>query len=337
MKKQKVLIVRQFENSKRNFQNIYEEVMIYPYTSTWDRKWKRFLFKLNLRKNWLAESFKNLEIDDYDLIIIPELFSYAPIDVIRYIRRQNQHCHILYWMRNTWFAEKYGTEITEENFQNFLDQQEKLGFKIITYDKGDCRRYGLVYAPQSLLRRELDEITKNKKAISPQMDVFWYGQDKSRIGKVLSIKKYCDEHGLTYSMNTLRIHGKHYTVEEKTVLSKRGMSYKEYLEMILKSRATLDILQRRQEGLGGRPVETLYLERKLITDYTGIQEYDFYRKENIFILGEDDCNRLKDFILSPYRKVPEEIVSQYTFEGMLQSVYQTMGWPWKDLEKISEI
>lgn len=335
MHKQKILYVRQFETGGKKEQNIYDEILIYPYTSKWERKCKRLCFSLGVGRNWLVESFKDVDLDSYDLIVLVELCSWNPVPVIQYIREQNSHCHLLYWMRNTWFAEKYGTGITEENFQNFLDQQEKFGFKIIAYDKGDCRRYGLLYAPQASLRWELDELQRSKNFYQPQWDVFWYGKDKDRIGKVLSIKKYCDEHELTYSMNTLRMNQKHYTVEEKTVLAKRGMSYKEYLEMILKSRATLDILQRRQEGLGARPVETLQLERKLITDYTGIQEYDFYRKENIFILGEDDYSRLKDFILSPYQKVPERIVSQYTFEGMLQSVYQTLGWEWEDLYRRS--
>lgn len=336
MKKQKVLIVRQFEDSRRNFQNIYEEAMIYPYTSTWDRKWKRFLFKFNLRKNWLAESFKNLEIDDYDLIIIEELFSYNPIDVIQYIRKQNSHCHILYWMRNTWFAEKYGTGITEKNIQQFLHKQKVLDFRIISFDKNDCRKYGLIYAHQSLLRTEIDELLlKEKTLYHPQWDLFWYGKDKGRIGKALSIKKYFDDHGLTYNMITLPMKGKQYTSDEKTILTERGLTYREYLEMILKSRATLDILQKGQEGLGARPVETMLFKRKLITDYTGIQEYDFYRKENIFILGEDDFRRLPDFLTSPYQEVPEEIVSRYTFEGMLQNVYKTLGWEWKEPDRKS--
>lgn len=105
--------------------------------------------------------------------------------------------------------------------------------------------------------------------------------------------------------------------------------------MILRSRATLDILQKGQEGIGARPVETLLLRRKLITDYVGIQEYDFYRKENIFILGKDDFQRLPDFLTSPYQEVPEEIVSRYTFEGMLQNVYKTLGWEWKEPDRKS--
>lgn len=136
-------------------------------------------------------------------------------------------------------------------------------------------------------------------------------------------------------MNTLPMKKKHYTDEEKQVLAKRDFPYKEYLEMILRSRATLDILQKGQEGIGARPVETLLFKRKLITDYAGIQEYDFYRKENIFILGEDDFRRLPDFLMDPYREIPEDIVFGYTFEGMLQNLYKALDWEWKEPDRKS--
>ncbi len=39
--------------------------------------------------------------------------------------------------------------------------------------------------------------------------------------------------------------------------------------------------------------------------------YDFYRKENIFILVIDDPKTLKNFVNSSYLEVPNEIVMKY--------------------------
>jgi hypothetical protein len=42
--------------------------------------------------------------------------------------------------------------------------------------------------------------------------------------------------------------------------------------------------------------EALKYEKKIITDNPHVKNYDFYRKENIFIIGEDSENELKNFI-----------------------------------------
>lgn len=330
MQKEKILCVQQYEPKYNKEQNIYDEVFAYQYTSKLERKWKHFYLKFKSGNQSFSREFAKVDLRTYSLVVIREIFSWDPLPLIRYIRSQNPTCHILYWLRNTLFAEKYGTGITKRNIYKFLNQQKKYNFQIITYDKGDCERYDLPYVPQALLRSDLYDKNFVEKPYVIKQDVFWYGKDKGRIPKVLEIKRFCDEYQLTYRMHTLRQKKKVYTEEEQSVLAP-ALPYKQYLEMILKSRATLDILQTGQKGLGARPIETMMLKRKLITDYKGIRDYDFYRKENIFVLGVDDMAELKRFILSPYKALPENVVRKYTFEGMIQHIYQTMGWNWDEL------
>ncbi|MBP5204804.1 oligosaccharide biosynthesis protein Alg14, partial [Candidatus Saccharibacteria bacterium] len=58
--------------------------------------------------------------------------------------------------------------------------------------------------------------------------------------------------------------------------------------------------------------------KKLITDNSNIVDYNFYRPENIFIIGKDDPGRLKDFISSPYKKINQKIVDYYEFENWIK-------------------
>ena len=64
-------------------------------------------------------------------------------------------------------------------------------------------------------------------------------------------------------------------------------------------------------------MEALFLERKLITNKTDIKNYDFYNHDNIFILGEDNINEIKEFINKPYKKIDQDIIDYYDFDQWL--------------------
>jgi hypothetical protein len=108
--------------------------------------------------------------------------------------------------------------------------------------------------------------------------------------------------------------------------------YADVVAQDFKSKALLDLVQENQNGLTWRPIEAMYYRKKLITNYENIRQYDFYRKENIFILGKDDLSTLNLFINSEYADLPVEIVNRYTYLGAIANVYYKFGWKY-DLEE----
>ena len=64
-------------------------------------------------------------------------------------------------------------------------------------------------------------------------------------------------------------------------------------------------------------MEALFLEKKLITNNKDIKNYDFYNPSNIFILGENNIEDIKEFINKPYEKVEQKIIDYYDFEQWL--------------------
>ncbi|HCF38843.1 MAG TPA: hypothetical protein DER56_07285 [Thermosipho africanus] len=89
------------------------------------------------------------------------------------------------------------------------------------------------------------------------------------------------------------------------------------LTKIGKSKAILDILSNPNDGLSLRPMESMFHRKKLITNSLLISNYDFYRSQNIFILGEDDLNKLPEFLNSPYEDIDEELIKKYDFKSWL--------------------
>ena len=81
----------------------------------------------------------------------------------------------------------------------------------------------------------------------------------------------------------------------------KRMSEREYLKVVSESRAVLDLVQPERGWMTQRPLLALSNQKKIVTNYHGIMDYDFYNKENIFILGSDAADRLYHFVHQPFR------------------------------------
>lgn len=333
MNKEKILYIRQFEKKQKSLSaGCFTEARIDQYQTKLVRNFKRWLIRHNKGNLVFDRELPFDIVNNKKLIIVQEIFSWHPIYFLKYLHKKYPQARIIYWIRNTLFAEDYHTGITPENIGKFLGMQKSLGFHVADFDKGDCRKYNLLYAPQVWQMKELEMQKKTAKDVKIKYDIFWYGQDKGRIPKIKKIKGICDSQKLTYWFRTLKNWREQYPSDLNNLLIDKAITYKQYVSKVLESRVILDILQDGQEGVGARPVEAMQLKRKIITNYKGIREYDFYRRENIFILGIDDLHDLSDFIHSPYKELPQEIVNRYTMEGMIRHIYQSMNWDINELE-----
>ena len=60
-----------------------------------------------------------------------------------------------------------------------------------------------------------------------------------------------------------------------------------------------------------RPLEALFLNKKLVTNYKEIKNEKFYNVNNIFILN-NNYEEIADFLKTPYVAIDEAIKEQYT-------------------------
>ena len=97
------------------------------------------------------------------------------------------------------------------------------------------------------------------------------------------------------------------------------ITYKENLLNVQKTKCIVEIVQDKQYDITLRPLEALAFNKKLITNNPHIKSYTFYNSQNIFILGEDDLNRLDDFIYSPYSEVDHSILQKYDINTWVDS------------------
>lgn len=204
--------------------------------------------------------------------------------IAKYIKRKNKNCKVILFCWNK-IEEK--SPIVDNT--KYIDE-------IYSFDLGDVEKYNLKFNNSFYTNK----IVLNN--VKKEYDLFFLGKNKNREKDIEHIKKIC---------NKLEI--KHYF---KIIKSEKDyIEYDLYLDMLNKSKAILDITKEGQRGLTIRTMECLFLKKKLITDNKEIKRFNFYRKSNIFILEEDNIEKLKDFIESPYEDVDENILNKYDYKN----------------------
>lgn len=96
--------------------------------------------------------------------------------------------------------------------------------------------------------------------------------------------------------------------------------YMRYIEMVKTSKCIVEVNIDGQTGLSLRSMEALFYDKKLITNNNLIKSYDFYRPENIFLIGED--KNLEEFMRVPHKKIPNNIKERYTLESWIERIIE---------------
>ena len=97
------------------------------------------------------------------------------------------------------------------------------------------------------------------------------------------------------------------------------LTEKQIINVISKSDIILDAPQDGQKGLTIRTIEALGAKKKLITTNQEVKNYDFYRKENIYVYnGSFDFN--DPFFNKPYKNLYEDTYKKYSLESWLLTI-----------------
>lgn len=100
------------------------------------------------------------------------------------------------------------------------------------------------------------------------------------------------------------------------------ISHNELTEFLKKSFIVIDIQHPGQTGLTMRSLETLGAKKKLITTNPQVLNYEFYRKSNICVIDRLNPIIPKDFLLSEYEEIPEDIYKKYSLEYWLNDCFE---------------
>lgn len=218
------------------------------------------------------------------------------INLARYLKRN---------FKGGIYVYSWNTAITKEKRFNLLNAQKY--FPVYSFDKVDCKKMGLIYAPMVYSMDVVEAIVKCN--FIKKYDVVFLGWDKGRREELYEL--YLILKKMNFNCYFLIRDSKKQSIHDDFKITNENTEYEEYLKLLNASKVIIDIQQKGQEGLTIRILEAMFFEKKIITNKQDIDTYDFYDSNNIFILGKDNIDDIGKFINTSYRKVPIEVEKKY--------------------------
>lgn len=181
----------------------------------------------------------------------------------------------------------------------------KLGFQLFTFDKLDSINYKLNYMNQFLFMPRRTSVIATYSS-----DFFFCGKAYNRIDVIKKIYRQLKYYGYKCDFVVPEIWG-------------YNIGYKEYYIRVMQCKCIIDIIQDHQHGITRRPLDALFFNKKLITNYKDIQTYDFYNESNILVIDNDrpiDYNVLRHFLKTPVVPIPNEIKMKYDVNTWIKKI-----------------
>lgn len=190
--------------------------------------------------------------------------------------------------------------------RKYIRSTKKYHIHVSTFDDKDAAEYGftLTRQPYRFPKHHLYKVKAEK-------DLFFVGLEKGRAEAILRFKRMTDSR-LT---STFYIHkDKHASnrADMKELYHDKALSYPDTLLLIRKHKAYLEILQKIQHGTTLRPMEAMFLNRKIISTNCRLSESELYHPSRILILN--DATTLQEviqFLESDYIPLEIEIKNKY--------------------------
>lgn len=227
------------------------------------------------------------KIGDFDVVIIFD--RNLSWKIIEKIKEKNPHIRVIIW---------YWNIITEKN----LISNSK-NYEIWSFDEGDCLKYKFEFNTQFYF----PDIELG--VINYEQDVLFVGKDKGRKRVIKEIEEKLNKLGIKVNIQIMS--------DKKTHSSQyydKPVEYTVLLKMIQQSKVILDVIQKGQQGMTARVLESIFLRKKLISTSVDLDYREYYDSENMYIWGKDKRS-LNEFIHTPYKVnlKNESLREEYSF------------------------
>lgn len=265
-----------FDFSKRNM-----EYILLTQKSLWRTDLPNMMVRALRNLSFGVKRAINIRANEfYDIAIIADT-EVTPC-ALEYIKKKPiaQKQYIFFWNK------------VSDNNKYILKAAQNSNISVSTYNLSDARQYGLEYRRQCW----------NEDWIHPEVetedyDIAFLGAEKGRYKDIVEILHFAERNHMRTNFTIISPNGEPYT-------TKKRIEYSEYINIVKRSKAVLDIVTQDNYGLTYRPLEAMFLQKKLITNYRNIVQYDFYEpnKDNIYIVENEKLRGLDTFLNAPLKE-----------------------------------
>lgn len=271
----------------------YGEVgVIYPCLSEINKALRNIHFKVLPIKHdiWFTKDFKRVGFYDNTIILFDSSLS---LPAANYIKAKYPNLRVIYWFWNHIYDPKILSKLSKD-------------IEVWSYDKQDCIKYALNYNTQFYF----DDLNTPPLSNLQRYDFCFIGKEKGRSEQIKHCQDIIRQAGLTCKFIVIG--------NSRKDRLRQWIPYSEILKIISESRCIVDLVPVGQTGLTLRPMEALFHEKKLLTNFSDIDKCNFYNPDNIRLISNINATELKKFILTPYQKIDPAIIRYYSFKNWLK-------------------
>ena len=107
---------------------------------------------------------------------------------------------------------------------------------------------------------------------------------------------------------------------KKSEFNFKPLSEAENTSILRKSNTVFDMQHNKQSGLTMRTIETLGSKRKMVTTNINIKKYDFYNENNIFVMDDNNLDKIEEFINNKYVPISDDIYKKYSVHSWVETI-----------------
>ncbi|MDR6968284.1 hypothetical protein J2X31_002301 [Flavobacterium arsenatis] len=266
---------------------------VYKQLNIFEKLLRRISLKYEFHFPFLFDRWTK-KIAQVDTVII---FATAVDSHIAYIIKNYSHKRIIIWYWNP----------VSKSFVPSKFQGNNVEFW--SFDQEDCEKYNIRFNSTFYIK---DIHPAQDDSLKREIDVIYLGMDKGRKKNLKDIENQLNAQNITTYFHIIP------DFKAPNPENIKSMDYGVYLSHVNNAKVILDFLQAGQAGQTIRPMESIFLKRKLLTNDTTIVHMPFYDRNNIFILGLDNLDDLYNFINSPYKDIDKSILDYYNFENWIK-------------------
>ena len=263
-------------------------------------------------KKYHKSIIENNKDEEYDIVYTN---SYLPEETLLLYKKAYPKAKFLFYL--------------DDSVANMKNADKTFSYydRVMTFDRSDSLRYNI-----DLIPLFYEDSYKKHTGNDYEYDICFIGTIHSdRLKVIEAVEKECSEKGLSFFHYCYLQSRVMYLVYwlTKPEFRRKAPSYfrfnqipsSEVADILLKSKAVLDIQHPRQTGLTMRTIETLGAGKKIITTNKEIQYYDIYNESNVCIIDRKNPSIDSSFIDLEYEKPEYVVLNKYSLNGWISQVF----------------
>lgn len=215
--------------------------------------------------------FKNHKPECY--IFFENQFAVINTGYLEYLRKTKPGVKLVLYMQDI---------VQSLPYYDIADYKKRFDL-VLSYDKGDCEKYGLVYYPTPYSCIQDSSLDKTK-----DIDVFFCGAAKNRYETILGVYNKCTKLGLKCLFYITGISDDK-VIKREGLVYNTPISYEENLAFVKRSKCILEIMQKNADGYTPRLWESLFYGTHLLTNNKSICNSEYYREQSIHFIDDIGC------------------------------------------------